>query len=85
MKRKACPIPNTGDGVATNEQASRLLCLCYGLDVSCYHCAPNSYDLVMKRMIKSKTMPVPVVVQTYDCLQAVIKIFLNKYQRQELE
>ena len=35
----------------------------------------HSSDLVMKRMAKSKTMSVPEVVRTYDCLRRVIKHF----------
>ena len=68
------PIANTGDEIALNGRALRLLCICYGFDAPFYHCAAHSSDLVMKRMAKSKTTPVTEVVKTYDCLRRVIKL-----------
>ena len=73
-------IAYTSDGVALNGRSSCILCLCYGLDAPCYHCAAHSSDLVMKRIAKSKTMSVPKVVKTYDCLQRVIKHFKMSFK-----
>ena len=75
IETKNMPIANTGDGIALNGGTSLLLCLCYGFDAPCYQCAAHSSDLVMKQMAKSKTMSVPEVVKTYDCLRRVSKHF----------
>ena len=56
IEMKNMPIANVGDGFALNGKASRLLCLCYDLDATCYHCAAHSSDLTMKRMARSKTI-----------------------------
>ena len=64
IETKSMPIANTGDGVVLNGRVSRLLCLCYGLDAPCYHCAARSSDLAMKQMVKSKTVSVPLSLLT---------------------
>ena len=69
------PIANTGDGVASNGKASRLLCLCLGFGTPSYHCSTHSADLVLKRMAKSKTMSVPEVTSAYDTLKPLVKHF----------
>ena len=68
IETKNMPINNTSDGVALNGRISRLLCL----DAPCCHYAAHNSDLVMKRMVKSKTLSVG---KTCDFLQRVIKLF----------
>ena len=75
IKLDNTPIANTGDGVASNGKASRLLYLCYGFATPSYHCATHSADLVVKRMAKSKTMSVPEVASAYNALKPVVKHF----------
>ena len=77
---KNMPIANTGDGVALNGRASfTLLVLWLRWYAPCYHCAAHSSDLVMTWMAKSKTISVPQVVKSYDCLWRVVKHFEMKW------
>ena len=69
------PVANTGDGVASNQKAARLLAKCYGIQTLSFWCATHSTDLVLKRMATSKTMCVPEVVTTYESLRPVVKHF----------
>ena len=83
IKAENTPIANTGDGVASNGKASRILCCCYGFGTPSYHCSCHSVDLVIKRMAKSKTMSVPEVVETYNHLRPIIKHFQNSTKSKE--
>ena len=77
------PIANTGNGVTLNGRTSCLLCLWYGLDAPCYHCAAHSSYLVMKWMSEPRIMSVLEVVKTYDCLGRLLKHFKMCTKRKE--
>ena len=72
---KNMPVANTGDGVASNVKASRLLSRCYGLQTPSYHCATHGTDLVLKRMATFKAKSIPEVVTAYEALRPVVKHF----------
>ena len=52
------PVANTGDGVAVNKKAARILLDLYGIKSPDFRCAAHIGSGVVKRMTTSKTMNV---------------------------
>ena len=78
------PICNTGDGVAVNVKAARVLRDCYGMLSPDLRCAAHIADGVLKRLAKSKTMSVAEVTELYTCLRTIIKHFEASIKNKEL-
>ena len=78
------PIGNTGDGVATNSKAARVLRDLYGIHTPEYRCSAHAASRSIKRLTTSKTMNVPDVTILYECLRRVVKHFECSIKNKEL-
>ena len=69
------PIAITGDGVASNVKAGRILRILYGFNSPDYRCAAHIASGVAKRLTTSKTMNVGEVTELHNVLRAITKHF----------
>ena len=68
------PVANTGDGVAVNTKASRLMSELYGMMSPGYRCAVHAADGTLKRICKYKTMSVKEIADIYECIRSITKV-----------
>ena len=78
------PIANTGDGVATNSKAARVLRDLYGIFTPEFRCSAHAASGSIKRLATSKTMNVPDVTTLYECLRRVVKHFECSVKNKEI-
>ena len=69
------PIGNTGDGVASNVKAGRILRILYGFNSPDYQCAAHIASGAAKRLTTSKTMNVEEVTDLHNVLRMITKHF----------
>ena len=63
------PVANTGDGIAVNKKAARILLDLYGIKSPDFGGAAHIASGVVKRMATSKTMNVPEITILYETLR----------------
>ena len=77
-------VVNTGDGVAVNRKAARVLLDLYGIKSPDFRCAAHIASGVVKRMATSKTMNVPEITILYETLRTIIKHFEASIKNKEI-
>ena len=78
------PIAITGDGVASNVKAGRILRILYGFNSPDYRCAAHIASGVAKRLTTSKTMNVEEVTELHNVLRTITKHFESSINNKEL-
>ena len=78
------PVGNTGDGVAVNVKAARVLRDLYGFMSPDFRCTAHSASGTIKRLTTSKTMNVAEVTTCYETLRTVIKHFESSVKNKEI-
>ena len=77
------PVGNSGDGVAVNTKAARVLRDIYGLLTPDYRCAAHISSGTIKRLTTSKTMNVEEITVLYNALRTVILHFSSSIKNKE--
>ena len=78
------PVANTGDSIAVNKKAARILLDLYDIKSPDFCCAAHIASGVVKHMVTSKTMNVPEIAILYETLRTVIKHFEASIKNKEI-